>query len=83
MKLRALALGLLCAAFFTGHALAQDWAKERLNKSPRHSEWVDLKHGDRTVKTFVVYPEVKTKAPAGACDPRNFWPDGLGKEPGR
>lgn len=45
-------------------AQAQDWAKERLNKSPRHGEWVDLKHGDRTVKAFVVYPEVKTKAPA-------------------
>ncbi len=64
MKLRALALGLLCAAFSTGITLAQDWAKERLNKSPRHSEWIDLKHGDRTVKAFVVYPEVKTKAPA-------------------
>jgi carboxymethylenebutenolidase len=64
MKLRVLALGLLCAAFSTGRTLAQDWAKERLNKSPRHSEWVDLKHGDRTVKAFVVYPEVKTKAPA-------------------
>ena len=63
MKLRALALGLLCAAFSTGNTLAQDWAKERLNKSPRHSEWLDLEHGDRTVKTFVVYPEVKTKAP--------------------
>ncbi len=63
MKLRALAFGLLCAAFFNGTVFAQDWAKERLNKSPRHSEWVDLKHGDRTVKTFVVYPEVKTKAP--------------------
>ena len=63
MKLRAFALGLLCAAFLTGTAPAQDWAKERLNKSPRHSEWVDLKNGDRTVKTFVVYPEVKTKAP--------------------
>ena len=46
-----------------GTTFAQDWAKERLNKSPRHSEWVDLKHGDRTVRTFVVYPEVKTKAP--------------------
>ena len=63
MKLCALALGLLCAAFVTGTALAQDWAKERLNKSPRHSEWVELKHGDRTIKAFVVYPEVKTKAP--------------------
>jgi carboxymethylenebutenolidase len=63
MKIRALILGLLCAACLTGTAFAQDWAKQRLNKSPRHSEWVDLKHGDRTVKTFVVYPEVKTKAP--------------------
>jgi len=61
MKARTLALGLLWAAVTT--TLAQDWAKERLNKSPRHSEWVDLKNGDRTVKTFVVYPEVKTKAP--------------------
>ncbi|MBA2434437.1 MAG: dienelactone hydrolase family protein [Chthoniobacterales bacterium] len=63
MKLRALLLGLLCAALASGTLRAQGWAKERLNKSPRHSEWVDLKSGDRTVKTFVVYPEVKEKAP--------------------
>ena len=63
MNLRTLALGLLLAAFSTNSTLAQDWAKERLNRSPRHSEWVDLKHGDRTVKAFVVYPEVKTKTP--------------------
>src|SRR5271155_5939381 len=42
---------------------AQDWAKVRLDASPRHHEYVPLKHGDRTVQTFVVYPEVKTKAP--------------------
>jgi carboxymethylenebutenolidase len=64
MKLRALALGLLFVSLGSGTLFAQDWAKERLNKSPRHSEWVDLKHGDRTVKAFVVYPEIKTKAPA-------------------
>ncbi|MGI8889593.1 MAG: dienelactone hydrolase family protein [Chthoniobacterales bacterium] len=63
MKIRALFLGLLCAAFATGSVFAQDWAKEKLNKSPRHSEWVDLKHDGRTVKAFIVYPEVKTKAP--------------------
>src|SRR5438477_5516743 len=45
------------------NALAQDWAKERLNKSPRHGEWVDLKSGDRTIKAFVVYPERKEKTP--------------------
>jgi len=42
---------------------AQDWAKNRLEASPRHHEYVALKHGDRTVQAFVVYPEVKTKAP--------------------
>src|SRR6267143_4852291 len=45
------------------NALEQDWAKERLNKSPRHGEWVDLKSGDRTIKAFVVYPERKGKTP--------------------
>src|SRR4029078_8716077 len=39
------------------------WAKAQLENSPRHHEWVDLKHGNRTVKTFVVSPGVKTKAP--------------------
>ena len=43
--------------------IAQDWAKARLDASPRHHEYVPLKHGDRTVQAFVVYPEVKTKAP--------------------
>jgi carboxymethylenebutenolidase len=42
---------------------AQDWAKQQLEKSPRHREWVTVKHGDRAVETFVAYPEVKDKAP--------------------
>src|SRR5205823_6384040 len=42
---------------------AQDWAKARLNNSPRHGEWVEIKSGDRTIKAFVVYPERKDKAP--------------------
>jgi carboxymethylenebutenolidase len=41
---------------------AQDWAKTRLEASPRHREYVPLKHGDRTVQALVVYPEVKGKA---------------------
>lgn len=45
-------------------ASAQDWAKARLEKSPRHLEWVTVKHGDRAVKSFVAYPEVKEKATA-------------------
>jgi carboxymethylenebutenolidase len=44
-------------------AFAQDWAKQTLEKSPRHQEWVDVKHDNRVVHAFVVYPEVKGKAP--------------------
>lgn len=45
-------------------ALAQDFAKERLNNSPRHHEWAAVKHGDRTVHCFLAFPESKDKATA-------------------
>ena len=41
---------------------AQDWAKAKLAKSPRHQEWVKIKHDSREVQCFLVYPEVKDKA---------------------
>ena len=41
----------------------KDFGKDRLNNSPRHAEWVDVKSGDRTIKAFIVYPERKDKAP--------------------
>jgi carboxymethylenebutenolidase len=44
-------------------ASAQEWAKAALEKSPRHREWVTVKHDARAVETFVVYPEVKDKRP--------------------
>lgn len=44
-------------------AAAQDWAQARLAKSPRHGEWVTVKHDGRSVETFVVYPESKDKRP--------------------
>jgi carboxymethylenebutenolidase len=60
-------LAVLAAVLFvlaSGLSLhAQDWAKARLDASPRHHEYVPLKHGDRTVQAFVVYPEIKSKAP--------------------
>src|SRR5438105_15952434 len=66
-KTQPSALKLLAAALLLPLAAAplhaQDWAKARLDASPRHHEYVPLKHGDRTVQAFVVYPEVKTKAP--------------------
>src|SRR5438045_8181857 len=42
----------------------KDFGRDRLNSSPRHGEWVDIKSGERTIKAFVVYPERKDKAPA-------------------
>ena len=43
---------------------AQDWAKARLEKSPRHLEWVKVKHGNRELNCFIAFPEVKDKATA-------------------
>src|SRR5215212_670442 len=56
------ALGL--AALVALPAFGQDWAKARLEKSPRHMEWVKVKQGDREVNCFIAYPEVKDKATA-------------------
>lgn len=55
---------LLSIALIATTARAQDWSKERLDKSPRHSEWVKLKHEQREVNSFIVFPEVKDKATA-------------------
>lgn len=43
---------------------AQEWAKARLESSPRHLEWVKVKNGSREVNSFIAYPEVKEKATA-------------------
>ncbi|MGI6456422.1 MAG: dienelactone hydrolase family protein [bacterium] len=56
---------LLTAVFLAGIVstpVAQDFALQRLNDSPRHHEWVQIKQGDRIVHSFVVYPEVSEKA---------------------
>ena len=55
----------LCLVLLTtATASAQDWAKTRLEKSPRHGEWVKLQQGQRKLEAFIVYPEVKDKAMA-------------------
>ena len=53
----------LVAAVAASSLVAQDWARATLDKSPRHREWVNVKHDGRTVETFVVYPESKNKTP--------------------
>ncbi len=57
-------VALAAAGLLASAAPAQDWAKARLEKSSRHQEYVKVKHGNREVNAFVVYPEVKDKAPA-------------------
>jgi len=47
----------------------QEWAKQRLAKSPRHQEWVKVKYTpaagkERELNAFIVYPEVKNKTAA-------------------
>lgn len=62
MKIR-MAVAAMSALFVVLPAFAQDWAKQSLEKSPRHQEWVKVKHDGRIVQAFIVYPEVKDKAP--------------------
>lgn len=64
-KLSLATIAVLCCVFFAStSAHPQQWAKQRLEQSPRHHEWVDIKYGDRTVHAFIAYPEAKSKAPA-------------------
>src|SRR2546427_8145952 len=59
-RITLIPLLILCAAQI---ASAQEWAKATFEKSPRHREWVTVKHDGRAVETFVVYPETKSKTP--------------------
>jgi len=47
----------------TSSLMGQDWAREKVEKSPRHREWITVKHDGRSVETFVAYPESKEKRP--------------------
>src|ERR1700683_5829894 len=51
---------------------AQDWAKQKLEKSTRHREWVTVKHDGRSVEAYVAYPEVANKAPVVLVIHENF-----------
>jgi carboxymethylenebutenolidase len=62
--MKRLLLSLLVAVAVTASASAQDWAKARLEKSPRHLEWVTVKHDNREVGSYIGFPEIKDKAPA-------------------
>ena len=56
--------GISAAVLALSAAQAQQWAKARLDNSPRHLEWVKIRNGQREVNCFIAYPEVKQKAGA-------------------
>src|SRR5215470_8428819 len=66
---RSLEIAFVLTAFLAAAQLlaaqewSQPWARERIAKSPRHSEWVSVNHDGRSVQTLVVYPETKDKRP--------------------
>lgn len=62
MKRIIAVLMVLAFAMISGHA--QDWAKARLEKSPRHHEWVKINQGGREIHCFLAFPEIKDKATA-------------------
>jgi carboxymethylenebutenolidase len=55
---------LLFAGALALPAGAQDHVLQRLESSPRHHEWVEVKVGDRTIHSFLAFPQVSTKATA-------------------
>ncbi len=58
--MKRIMLGLAaCAALVS----AQDWARAKVDKSPRHREWVTVTHDGRKVETFVAYPEAAKNTP--------------------
>ncbi|MDE1163263.1 MAG: dienelactone hydrolase family protein [Acidobacteriaceae bacterium] len=61
---RLLSTAIVVLAALGTSAHAQDWAKAALDKSPRHGEFVTITEpSGRKLQAWVVYPEVKDKAP--------------------
>jgi carboxymethylenebutenolidase len=56
-------LALAALLLWPAAATAQDFARARLDASPRHHEWAEVPSGERTVRAFVAYPERADKAP--------------------
>ena len=57
-------IAIITGALAVASSSGQDWAKARLEKSPRHREWVKVKHGNREINCYIAYPQVKDKAAA-------------------
>lgn len=53
----------LTLTLFTLACTTQNAMNDRLETSPRHSEWAQIPRDGRTIRTWVAYPEVAAKAP--------------------
>jgi carboxymethylenebutenolidase len=62
-SVKRLALAMSTLLLLAPTIAAQDWARAKLEQSPRHREWVTVKHGNRSLETMIVYPETKEKRP--------------------
>lgn len=59
-----ISFAILSALFlFTQTLIAQDFALEQLESSPRHHEWVQVEYDGRQVHSFVAYPETSEEVP--------------------
>jgi carboxymethylenebutenolidase len=54
----------LALALLAPFQATPDPVKARLEGSPRHHEWIEIARGERKLRCFAVYPEVKTKVQA-------------------
>lgn len=61
--MRSLLTIFLAFFFFTQALVAQDFALEQLENSPRHHEWVQVEYDGRQVHSFVAYPETSEDVP--------------------
>ena len=66
--MRFLAAALLLASTLP----AQDWARTKLDSSPRHHEYATLTANGKPLNAFISYPEVKSKATAIVMIPEIF-----------
>jgi carboxymethylenebutenolidase len=58
------AMGVAVAGVGAPSLGAQDWARKKVDSSPRKHEWVSVQQGNRPVTSFVAYPQGGGKAPA-------------------
>ena len=58
------ALGVAATGLGVSALEAQDWARQAVDKSPRRHETVKVTYNDRSVDTFIAYPQAEGKSPA-------------------